>query len=50
MLIIGVALLAMWLLAFASSYTMGGFIYVALLVGIILVFVALVTRARSGRR
>jgi Family of unknown function (DUF5670) len=49
-LIIGFALLALWLLGFASSYTMGGFIYVALLVGIIMVFVAFVTRARIRGR
>ena len=50
LLIIGVALLALWLLGLGSSYTLGGFIYVALLVGLIFVIVSLVTRFRGPRQ
>ena len=50
LLIIGVALLALWLLGLGSSYTLGGFIYVALFVGLVLVVVSLVTRYRGPRR
>ena len=49
LLIIGIALLALWLLGLGSSYTLGGFIYVALLVGLILVMVSLVMRFRGAR-
>ena len=40
-------LLALWALGFASSHMLGGFVYVALLVGLIFVFVSLVTRYRT---
>jgi hypothetical protein len=50
LLIIGIALLVLWLLGLGSSYTLGGFIYVALLVGLLLVITALVTRFRGPRR
>ena len=46
--ILGIVLLVLWLLGFVSSYTMGGLIYAALVVGLILVVVSLVTR--PGRR
>jgi hypothetical protein len=49
LLIIGIILLALWLLGFASSYTLGGFIYVVLVIGLILVVVSLVTRYRIRR-
>ncbi len=49
LLVIGIVLLALWLLGLGSSYTLGGFIYVALLIGLILVVVSLVTRySRRG--
>ena len=48
-LIVGIILLALWLLGLGSSYTLGGFIYVALIVGLILVVVSLVTRFRGPR-
>lgn len=48
-LIVGIILLALWLLGLGSSYTLGGLIYVALIIGLILVVVSLVTRFR-GRR
>ena len=44
LLVIGVVLLVLWLVGFGTSYTLGGLIYVALLVGIILVIVSLLTR------
>ena len=49
LLVIGIILLALWLLGLGSSYTLGGLIYVALVIGLILVIVALATRFR-GRR
>lgn len=49
LLVVGIILLVIWLLGFGSSYTLGGFIYVALVIGLILVLVSLVTRYR-GRR
>jgi hypothetical protein len=49
LLIIGIILLVLWLLGLVSSYTLGGFIYVALVIGLILVIVSLVPRIR-GRR
>jgi Family of unknown function (DUF5670) len=49
LLVIGVVLLALWLLGLVSSYTLGGFIYVALVIGLVLVVVSLVSRRRLGR-
>jgi hypothetical protein len=43
---IAVALIILWLLGFISSYTMGGFIHILLVIAIILVLVRLI----SGRR
>jgi hypothetical protein len=48
-LIVGIALLVLWLLGLGTSYTLGGFIYVALVIGLILVVVALVARYRGHR-
>ena len=49
LLAIGIILLVLWLLGLVSSYSLGGYIYVALVIGLILVVVSLVTRSR-GRR
>jgi hypothetical protein len=49
LLIVGIVLLVLWLLGFATSYTLGGVIYVALVIGLILVVVWFITRYR-GRR
>jgi hypothetical protein len=49
LMIIGVVLLVLWLLGFVSAYTLGGFIHVALIIGLILLAVSLVPRIR-GRR
>jgi hypothetical protein len=49
LLIVGIALLVLWLLGLGTSYTLGGFIYVALVIGLILVVVALVARYRGHR-
>jgi hypothetical protein len=49
LLVAGIGLLLFWLLAMGSSSTLGGFVYVALLVGCIFVAVALITLLR-GRR
>jgi hypothetical protein len=49
LLIVGVILLVLWLLGLASSYTLGGFVYVLLVIGLILVIVSLMTRFRKRR-
>jgi hypothetical protein len=49
LLIIGLILMVLWLLGFVSAYTLGGFIHIALVIGLILVLVSLVSRFR-GRR
>jgi hypothetical protein len=49
LLIIGIILLVLWTLGLVSSYTLGGYIYVALVIGLILVVISLVPRIR-GRR
>ncbi len=43
---IAVVLLALWLLGLVSSYTMGGFIHILLVIAIVMVLVNLI----SGRR
>ena len=45
---IGIILLALWLLGLVTSYTLGGFIYVALVIGIILLITGFVRRSRTG--
>jgi hypothetical protein len=47
LLIIGIALLAVWLLGLGSSHTLGGLVYIALLIGLVFVVVSLVTRYRG---
>ncbi len=42
----GVILLALWLLGIVTSYTLGGYIYVALVIGLVFVGVSLATRSR----
>jgi Family of unknown function (DUF5670) len=46
LLFVGIILVALWLLGLVSSYTLGGFIYVALVIGLVLVVVSLVPRIR----
>jgi len=48
LVIIGIVLLVLWLLGLVSSYTFGGYIHIALVIGIILIIVGLVTRVRIG--
>ena len=43
---IAVVLLVLWLLGLVSSYTMGGFIHILLVVAIVMVLVSLI----SGRK
>jgi len=45
---IGIILLVLWLLGLVTSYTLGGFIYVALVVGIVMLVLGFVRRG-SGR-
>lgn len=47
LLIIGALLLVVWLLGLVGSYRLGGFVYIALVLGLILVAVSLVTRYRG---
>lgn len=46
--IIGIVLVALWLVGLVSAYTLGGFIYVALVIGLILLVVGFVRRSRTG--
>ena len=41
--ILAVVLLILWLLGFVSSYTMGGFIHILLVVAIVLILVRVIT-------
>jgi hypothetical protein len=43
---LGVVLLVLWLLGIVSSYTLGGYIYVSLVIGLVLVGVSLFSRSR----
>jgi hypothetical protein len=43
---IAVILLVLWLLGFVSSYTMGGFIHILLVIAVIVVLVSII----QGRR
>jgi uncharacterized membrane protein YtjA (UPF0391 family) len=43
---IAVVLLALWLLGLVSSYTLGGFIHILLVIAIVMVLVSLI----SGRK
>jgi hypothetical protein len=40
---IAIILIILWLLGFVSSYTMGGFIHVLLVIAIVLVLVRIIT-------
>lgn len=44
--LIAIILVAMWLLGFVSSYTMGGFIHILLVIAVIVILVRLI----QGRR
>jgi hypothetical protein len=44
--VIGIVLLVLWLLGLVSSYTLGGFIYVALIIGLVLLVVGFIPRIR----
>ena len=43
---IAIVLIVLWLLGFVSSYTMGGFIHILIVVAVVLILVRLI----SGRR
>jgi len=45
----GLVFLVLWFLGLVTSYTLGGYIHVALVIGFILLVVSLVTRYR-GRK
>jgi hypothetical protein len=46
LLVIGIILLVLWLLGAVSVVTLGNFVWVALVIGLILVIVSLVPRFR----
>jgi hypothetical protein len=46
LLFVGILLVALWLLGLVSSYTLGGFIYIALVIGLAFVVISLVPRIR----
>jgi len=50
LLIIGIILLVLWFLWLVSSYTLGGYVYLALVIGLILVAISLVPRFRRRRQ
>jgi uncharacterized protein (DUF58 family) len=47
LLIIGVVLVGLWLLGVVTSTTLGGFAYVALVIGLVLVAISLIKRNRG---
>lgn len=46
LLVIGIILLVLWILGLVTSTTLGGFVYVALVIGVILIIISLVQRRR----
>jgi hypothetical protein len=46
LVIIGIILLGLWLLGLVTATTLGGFVHVALVIGVFLVFIWLVQRVR----
>ena len=44
---IGIILIVLWLVGLVSAYTLGGFIYVALVIGIILLVAGFFRRSRA---
>jgi len=44
---IGIVLLVLWLLGLVTSYTLGGFIYVALVIGIVMLVLGFVRRGST---
>ena len=46
----GIMLLVLWFLGLVSSYTLGGYIHVALVIGFIVLIVSLVARNRARKK
>jgi len=46
LLVIGIVLVVLWVFGLVSSYTLGGFIHLALVIGLIMVAASLVMRLR----
>lgn len=46
LMIIGIILLVLWGLGLVTATTLGGFVYVALVIGVILVAISLIQRIR----
>ena len=46
---IGAILIVLWLIGLVTAYTLGGFIYAALVIGVILLIVGFVRRSRTTR-
>ncbi len=49
-MVVGIVLLILWLLGLGTGYRLSGFIYIALVIGIILVAIPLITRYHPRRR
>lgn len=45
---IAVVLLVLWILGLVSSYTMGGFIHILVVVAIVMILINLISGRRSG--
>ncbi|MBN1522882.1 MAG: lmo0937 family membrane protein [Spirochaetales bacterium] len=50
LLVIGIILLVLWLLGFATTYTFNGYIHVALVIAIICVGIWVINRLIGSRR
>lgn len=46
LLVLGIVLVVLWLFGLVSSYTLGGFIHLALVIGLVMVAASLVMRLR----
>ncbi|MGA2802750.1 MAG: lmo0937 family membrane protein [Verrucomicrobiota bacterium] len=46
---IAIVLLVLWLLGLVSSYTMGGFIHVLLVIAIVMILVNIISGRKGGR-
>ena len=49
-MVVGIVLLILWLLGLGTGYRLSGFIYIALVIGIVLVTIPVITRYHPRRR
>jgi len=50
LMVVGIVLLILWLLGLGTGYRLSGFIYIALVIGIVLVTIPVITRYHPRRR